>query len=108
MGIKSFDAVGHYFNEIYFCLDEQWEGKVVWVVNEPDYPVELLNNTVPQMAEMLLLFKEDCMGRRTLDWENGDECEQYFENIEIRMRNVDTEALENDNGWSEMIYHLLG
>jgi hypothetical protein len=108
LGIKSFNVPPDSFDEMFVCLDEQQEGKVVWIYNEPDYHVKLLNNTVPQLAEMLLLIREDFYNRQKLNWNNAQEAEQYFINLKRSMLAVDISSLTDDQGWSVYINNLLG
>jgi hypothetical protein len=105
LGADVMEAERNTFTEVFIlsaiCLDVEGSGQVVKIMTDENWPVKLLNSSVMQLAEFILLYRQyiewRLLHQRKLgpgvDYENWEEEEGvYFDNMAAQMLKLDPAA----------------
>jgi hypothetical protein len=90
------------------CIDEQDDGRVVWLEHEDNFRPNYLSTSVSQLAESLLLFAETGKKRPARDAKRDRAAMKKIESEFLAsMKECDPEALERGSFWQDNISMIL-
>lgn len=112
LGIDAFDGyredgIWELISSGFICLDEKEYGRVVIISNEEKYPVHLLNSSVAQLAEYLLIFRQHLQWKIEMkNLASHHERELHNQEVVRRLREIDAIASESMEGWGMQIVEI--